>query len=268
MNVKILDKQGKEKGSIELPAQFSEQVRPDLIERAVLTLQSHSRQAEGAYKEAGKRPSARVSKRRHDYRGSYGIGISRIPRKIFSRRGTRMNWQGALAPGTVGGRRSHPPKAEKQHWQELNKKERKKALRSAIAASVDKEVVEARGHTVPDQFPFIIEKGIEGITKTKEVVAMLKQMGFEPELERSSQKSIRAGKGKARTRKYSKRKGVLLVVGNEAKLMKASGNIPGTDICKVNELNAELLAPGGVPGRITLYTEDAIATITKEDLFM
>ncbi|MDA1196514.1 MAG: 50S ribosomal protein L4 [Nanoarchaeota archaeon] len=268
MKVNIIDKTGKVTGNVELPPQFDEPVRPDLIERAVIAIQSHNRQREGGFPEAGKRPSTRVSKRRHDYRGCYGIGISRVPRKILSRRGTRMNWQGALTPGTVGGRRSHPLKAEKKHWQELNKKERKKALRSAIAASLDKEFAASRGHKVPEQYPFIIEKGIEKFAKTKDVVSLLKVLGFEDELTRSKQKNVRSGKGKGRTRKYSKRKGVLLVVGNDADLIKASKNIPGADICKVNELNAELLAPGGVPGRVTLYTEDAIAALKKEELFM
>ena len=268
MKVNVLDKTGKVSGEVELPPQFNESIRPDLIERAVIAIQSHTRQREGAYDEAGKRPSATVSKRRHNYRGCYGIGISRVPRKILSRRGTRMNWQGALAPGTVGGRRSHPLKADKQHWQELNKKERKKALRSAIAASLDKELAASRGHKVPEQFPFIIEKSTEKLAKTKEVVEMLTKLGFENELLRSKQKNVRAGKGKGRTRKYNKKKGVLLVVGNDTKLVKASKNIPGADICRVNELNAELLAPGGVPGRVTLYTEDAISALKKDELFM
>ena len=85
-----------------------------LIKRAVLTLQNNKRQRYGANPEAGKKVSAALSKRRRKYRGSYGHGISRVPRKILSRRGTSMNWQGAFAPGTVGGRRAHPPKAEKK----------------------------------------------------------------------------------------------------------------------------------------------------------
>ena len=98
---------------INLPRQFNEQPRPDLVRRAVLAVQSHKRQPYGAKPEAGKRASAVLSRRRRDYRGSYGLGISRVPRKILSRGGTRMNWVGAFAPGTVGGRRAHPPKAGK-----------------------------------------------------------------------------------------------------------------------------------------------------------
>ena len=131
--VKVLDLENKEKGKIKLPKQFEEGVRPDLIKRAVLAIRSHKRQSYGASPEAGKRASVKVSKRRRNYRGCYGLGISRTPRKIFSRRGTRMNWQGAFAPGTVGGRQAHPPKAERIWWQKINKKERKKAEISMLS---------------------------------------------------------------------------------------------------------------------------------------
>ncbi len=113
MKLKIISIKKAEAGERELPAQFKGLVRPDLIKRAVLSLQSNKRQAYGASPEAGKRHSAELSRRRRKYRGSYGHGISRVPRKILSRSGLRFNWAGAVAPGTVGGRRAHPPKTEK-----------------------------------------------------------------------------------------------------------------------------------------------------------
>ena len=125
MQLKILDTEGKESGKVDLPKQFSEPVRPGLIKRAVLAIQSHKRQPYGTDPRAGMKSSAELSRRRRKYRGSYGFGISRVPRKILSRRGTRMNWVGAFAPGTVGGREAHPPKASKKWAQKINKKERK-----------------------------------------------------------------------------------------------------------------------------------------------
>ena len=47
-----------------------------------------------------------------------------------------MNWVGAFAPGTVGGRRAHPPKSEKIWSKKINKKENAKAIRSAISATL------------------------------------------------------------------------------------------------------------------------------------
>ncbi|MBW2982317.1 50S ribosomal protein L4 [Candidatus Woesearchaeota archaeon] len=268
MKIKILTKEGTEKGSLDLPTQFNEIVRTDLIRRAVSSLQSIKRQKYGADPEAGMKVSARISKRRRDYRGSYGHGISRTPRKVLSRRGTQFNWQGALAPNTVGGRRAHPPKAEKEWKQDINKKERRKAIRSALAATINKELAEKRGHLVSEKYPCILESSIESLDKTKQFVDLLKKIGFEKEVERINKKTIRAGKGKLRGRKYRKKKGPLIVISKECKLEKSARNVPGIDVVKVSALNAELLAPGAIPGRITIFTQAALEKLDKEKLFM
>ncbi len=113
MKIPILNISKEEIGKQEMPVQFEEEIRLDLIKRAVIAIKNNERQAYGADPMAGKRASAKLSRRRHVYKTSYGIGISRVPRKIMSSRGTRMNWVGAFAPGTVGGRKAHPPKAGK-----------------------------------------------------------------------------------------------------------------------------------------------------------
>src|SRR3989344_5369941 len=131
-------------GKIDLPSQFHEPVRQDLIKRAIESLWSNTRQPYGAADRAGKKHAAKLSRRRRDYKTSYGIGISRVPRKIMSHRGTRFNWVGAFAPGMVGGRRAHPPKASKQWERKINVKERRKAICSALAATVQRETVAKR----------------------------------------------------------------------------------------------------------------------------
>ncbi|MDP2750066.1 MAG: 50S ribosomal protein L4 [Nanoarchaeota archaeon] len=267
MKISILNQNNQEKSKKELPKQFNEEIRPDLILRAVLSIQSNKRQKYGADPEAGKRPSAKLSRRRRDYKGSYGIGISRVPRKIISRRGTRMNWVGAFAPGTVGGRRAHPPKAEKKWSQKINRQERRKAIRSALSAAMNKQLAEKRGHEVPEKYPFIIDNYFENIQKTKDLKAALMTLGFEKELERSEEKKVRAGRGKSRGRKYKRKKGILFVVSKECNLLKSAKNLPGSDVIEVKNINAELLAPGGVPGRLTLFTEAAIDAMSKENLF-
>jgi len=267
MKLEILTTSKEKVGEINLPNQFNEDIRPDLIKRTVLALQSNRKKPYGAAPRAGKRASVRLSKRRRAYRGMYGHGISRTPRKILSRRGSRMFWVGAFAPNTVGGRKAHPPKAEKILVKRINEKERKKAIRSAISATIIANMVKKRGHIIPEIYPFAIDKKFEEFTKTKEIIAALKNLGLEKELARSSKKTIRAGKGKARGRKYNTKKGPLIVVANDSKLMKAAANIPGVEVVKVKQLNAELLAPGAVPGRLTLWTKSAIETLEKEKLF-
>jgi large subunit ribosomal protein L4e len=266
--MKIKDTEGKSTGEIKLPKQFEEFVNGDLIQRAVLALQSSRRQRYGVHPEAGKRASAKLSKRRRDYRGSYGHGISRVPRKILSRNGTRMNWVGAVAPGTVGGRKAHPPKAEKIWEKKINKKENEKAIRSALAASLDKDVVAKRGHKTPEDFPFIIDSNFEKLSKTKDAVKAFAALGLGKELERAGEKRIRAGIGKMRGRRYKKAKGPLVVVSQDCELIKSVRNIAGVNVVKINEITAEMLAPGCAPGRLALFTKSSIEKLEKEKLYM
>ena len=267
MKMDILSRKNENKGSVDLPSQFNEPVRPDLIKKAVLVVAGNNRQPYGAKPNAGMRASAELSRRRHDYRGSYTHGISRVPRKIMSRRGTRMNWVGAFAPGTVGGRRAHPPKAEKIWELKMNKKERRKAIRSALAAVVDKATISKRGHKIPENFPVAIDDDFESIKKTKDVVASLEGLGLKDELKRCAEKKVRAGKGASRGRKYKKKIGPLIVVSKDCALIKSAVNIPGVEVLIASDLNAASLAPGTLPGRLTLFTKSAIGKIRNEKLF-
>lgn len=267
MKLAIVNKEKKKVGEKNLPSQFDESYRPDLIKRAVHALQSAARQVYGASPGAGLVHSTKVSKRRRDYRGCYGFGISRVARKIHSRRGTRMSWIGAFSPQTRGGRRAHPPKADKLLTQKINAQEKNKALRSALSASLCKEIIKQRGHFLPDDFPFILDSSFEDVTKTEEVKQLLTNLGFAQELERAAVKKIRAGKGKMRGRRYRLRKGPLFVVSGKCALLKSGNNLPGVEIVEVKALNAELLAPGTQPGRIALWTEKAVEVLEKEKLF-
>lgn len=267
MELTVLDAKNQHQGKVKLPSQFEEEVRPDLIKRAVNTIRANERQPYGAKTDAGLRASAELSRKRRDYRGSYGMGIARVPRKILSRKGTRMSWVAAVVPGVVGGRKAHPPKAEKKWEQKINKKEKRKAIRSAMAATLLKELVKQRGHKVPDHYPFALDASTENLSKTKEVHTALKAVGLTDDLDRSSQKTIRAGKGKSRARPYKKRKGPLLVVSGDCPLLKGAKNIPGVDVVKVDKINAKLLAPGGAPARLTVFTQKAIKTLEEAKLF-
>ena len=258
---------GKKGKSIDLPKQFSEEHRPDLIKRAHLALQTKLTQPYGAFPEAGKRPSADLPRRRRKYRTSYGHGISRVPRKAAWKRGTQFGWSGAVAPGTVSGRRAHPPKAEKNIIKSLNIKERRKAMRAALTLSVNADAIKARGHSFTD-LPSIIENKFESLARTKDVEKAMKALGLAKELTRVEGRKIRAGKGKMRGRKYKTKKGPLFVVGEKCKLLQSGINIAGVEVCIVNKLNVNLLAPGGVPGRLTLYSEKAIEKIKSGGLFM
>ena len=268
MELKIISTENKEVGNKKLPAQFSEPVRPDLIKRAVLSVQSNDRQQYGADPRAGKKYAAKLSRRRRDYKGAYGKGLSRMPRKTMTRRGMQMIFVGAFAPGTVGGRRAHPPVSARIFAQRMNDKERKKAIRSALSAVVDKEMVAKRGHRIPASYPFIISNDVEALDKTQKVVELLEKLGLKDELSRSSVRKVRAGVGRLRGRHYKHVTGPLLVVSSKCKVEISAKNVPGLDVVEVSRLNAELLAPGTMPGRLTIFTQAAVEKMDKEKLFM
>ena len=242
MKLTILNTKNAEKGSVDFPVQ--EAIRPDLIKRACEALASKKRQPYGADPRAGLKHSADVSRRRRKYRGSYGKGISRVPRKVLSRSGLQFHWKGAQMPGTVGGRRAHPPKAEKKWTRKINKKENRKAINSAICAALDAETVKKRGHLIPKGYPFALDKDFEKLTKTQALKQVLEEMGFADELAR--------GRNGAKS---------LLVVTENEQLAKAARNLPGVDAASTKQLNAHLLAPGTHPGRATLFTKSSVEAL-------
>ncbi|MFH1972893.1 MAG: 50S ribosomal protein L4 [archaeon] len=263
MKVDVKGIDGKKSKDVSLPRQFNEEFRPDLIKKAVLAVQSHNRQPYGAFPRAGLGYSSYVSKKRKGYKSSYGHGNSRTPRKVMTKRGLHFFYVGATVPFTTGGRRAHPPKAEKEWDEKINITERRKAIRSAISATMDSKLVKKRGHTTES---IVIDSKIEDLKKSKEIYDLLIKIMPE-EMKRVEYKKIRAGKGKHRGRKYKLKTGPLLVVSKKCPLVQASLNLQGVDVCIVSDLNAELLAPGCDAGRLTVWTDSSLERLEKENLF-
>ena len=259
MNIQIYDLQGNSTKTMELPKIFKTPLRLDVIKRAVLAQQSHGIQPQGRDPMAGKRTSA-VSM-------GTGHGTARLPRVKGSRFPRAQ--QGAFAPSAVGGRLTHPPRSEKKIYKFINKKERRLAIRSAIAATANKTQISYRGHRIEDvpMFPLVIVDELQDIENASEARNFFKNLGLWPDLERVySSRKIRAGKGKMRGRKRRHSVGPLLVIHQTGDVRKAVGNFLGVDVIKVNYLNSEALAPGTVPGRLTVWTSSAINNL--KTLFM
>ncbi len=245
--IRTFDLDGKPIGKMALPEVFETPVRPDIIKRAVLAIQSNRRQPQGRDPMAGKRTTA-------ESRGT-GSGIARIPRV------KGPGGRAAFAPGTLGGRAAHPPTSAKKIVRRIPKKEQRLALFSAIAATASKELVASRGHAIEDvpEIPLIVTDNLEKLEKTKEVEETLIRLGVLSDIYRVKEsRRIRPGKGKRRGRKMKQATGPLLVVAENKGIMKAAKNIPGVDIVTVENLNAELLAPGAHPGRLTIWSRNAI----------
>jgi large subunit ribosomal protein L4e len=247
--------EGNKVGELELPPVFKTEPRPDLVRRAFLSEVSTKYQPKGVDPMAGKRTSAET--------WGKGFGVARVRRVKGSRHPSAG--RGAFAPFTVGGRRAHPPKTEEVLEEKINKKEYLLALKSAIACTAKKELVLARGHKCePPELPLIVSKEIEELKKTKEVKGVLEKLGVWQDVERAKAgKRIRAGKGKRRGRKYRKPVGPLVVVGDDKGISKAARNLPGVEVVGVKELSVEKLAPGGVPGRLTVWSESAIRQLEE-----
>ena len=137
---------------------------------------------------------------------------------------------------------------------------------SAIAATASKKTVASRGHSILDvpQIPLIVADKLEDLRKTKKVEETLIQLGVLADIYRVREsRKIRAGKGKLRGRKVRQAVGPLIVVAENKGILKAAGNIPGVDVVTVNNLNAEILAPGTHPGRLTVWTTSAIEKLDE-----
>ncbi|MEA1957691.1 MAG: 50S ribosomal protein L4 [Euryarchaeota archaeon] len=254
----VLDLSGKAVKDITLPMVFMDEYRPDLIRRAVLAMQSHRRQPKGPTPLSGRKTSAEC--------WGTGRGMARVPR-------IKTGSRAARAPQTVGGRRAHPPKTDKVLKLKINKKEKRKAVGSAIAATIDQNRVRSRGHRFSEEvgLPIVVEDAFTSLEKTSEVEAFLKCIGVWDDILRAKARKVRAGRGTTRGRRYKSRKSILIVIPEEGeeetaetkKIKKTAKNLPGVDVSYVDKLNAELLAPGTHPGRLTIWSESSLNFFAK-----
>ena len=252
MKVKVFSLNGEPIEEIELPKVFETPFRPDLIRRAVIASWTHRIQPQGRDPMAGKRRvTENIGK---------GHGMARVERIKTPPRFA------AFVPFARGGRRAHPPKVEKIIWEDINKKERKLALMSAIAATANYDLVRARGHIIDNvpQIPLIVEDELEKIGRTRETREIFKKLGIWEDIERAKKNTkVRAGKGKMRGRRYKKSKGPLIVVAKNEGILLGARNHPGVDVVLVDNLGVEMLAPGTHPGRLTLWTKGAIERLRE-----
>jgi len=246
VNLYALDGTVKEK--IDLPKIFETPYRPDIIKKSFEVIHSNQRQPYGSDPLAGTRHAvASVGK---------GRGMSRVPRLT-------QGQAAALAPNVVSGRRAHPPKVERNWKEKMNKKEKQIAKYSALAATADKEIVTKRGHKFDEKItlPIIVDDKFEKIDKTKDIIKTLEKLGIYADILRSVHgKNIRAGKGKTRGRKYKIPKSILIVSSKKI-VQKSSRNLSGVDVVNPNQINIEHVAPGGIAGRLTIFTKSALKEI-------
>lgn len=240
---------GAERDPVELPDVFESPLRPDLIERAVAVAQANASQPYGSEEYAGMRTSAESP--------GAGRGIARVP---------RSNNRAKRVPQALGGRRAHPPKADADRSKRLNDNERRIAVRSAIAATGDADLVRSRGHRLPEGLacPVVVADEFENLEKTREVLSLLEKLGMDEDIARADDnRTRRAGRGKTRGRGIRTPASILFVTSSEAGPSRAARNLAGATVATGREVDVTELAPGGHPGRLTLYTEAALEEVAE-----
>ena len=258
MKTQIIDIKGAKKGDIELPAVFSAPIREDIVSKVAEVEKFDIQQPYSLSPTAGRRHSASgtISHRRHEWKGHYGKGIARVPRKAMWRRGTQFYWIGAEVNSTRGGRRVHGPSGVRTE-RKINDKEFRLALASAIASTASQKHIIQRYSTLKGtkslklNFPLVIDSMEKA--KVKDILAMLQTTLGDLYTLAIQNKEVRSGLGKRRGRRYKSNAGLLLVT---AKLEKVK--IKGIDVKSVKELKVLDIYP---LGRLTMFTQKALEEI-------
>jgi large subunit ribosomal protein L4e len=267
MQAKVLQIDDKESHTIELPLVFETPFRYDVIHKVYVNLLSHSFQRQGRYPMAGEVVSAESR--------NTGLGIARIARakgEGFSRAG-----QAAGVASIRHGRVPHPPQSWKNIYKKVNNKEKQLALCSAIAATARKDLIERRGHKISNisSFPIIVSDAIESISKTKDLLNLLRALGLKQELDRVHfSRKARSGTARRRGREGHSAVSAIIVVGsgrgddqrddnNNKNIGKLSGSVGGIDIKQVKDLSVLDFAPGSKPIRLTIFSESAIKELNN-----
>jgi large subunit ribosomal protein L4e len=248
----VFDENGSQVGEVELPPVFQVPVRGDLIRRAFLAAFTSRLQPKGRDPLAGKRTTA--------YSWGVGRGLARVPRN--------PNGRARFVVSARGGHAAFPPTPDRVLEERINRKENALALASALAATSIVDLVKRRGHVFDAKsLPVVLADSVEeAVDSTKKARELLVKLGLWSDVERSREGiGIRAGKGKMRGRRYVEPKSILFVVSSTDKpVAKAVRNLPGVDVATPNTLSVLHLAPGGVPGRLAVFTKKALEEIGRK----
>jgi len=257
MKAITLSTSGTKEGEVELPLIFSTPFRKDLIHKVYTNLNTHQFQRQGRHPTAGMDNSA------DSLNPPTGHGQARIAR-MKGGGGGRQGEAGEVA-STRGGRQAHPPNVDKVIYKKINKKEKKLALCSAIAATASKKLVESRGHKVEkiESFPIIISDEIESISNAKDMAKLLDALNLNQDIDRLKSRKARTGKSALRGRRKKVGRSVLFVTKSSKELEKACGSFLGVEVRTAKNLSVLDLAPGSDPIRLTVYSKAALDEISK-----
>lgn len=252
--VTVFSLSGDKAGETTLPVIMTAPLRPDLVQFVHTNMNKNHRQAYAVNIRAGKQIVAT----------SWGTGraVARIPR--VGGGGTSRSGQGAYGNMCRGGRMFAPTKTWRRWNRKSNVSQKRYAVASALAASAVPSLVMARGHLIDNvpEIPLVMETAIEATKKTSVAKDILSQVGALDDVEKAgASKQIRAGKGKMRNRRYTLRRGPLVIYKSNDGVEQAFRNLPGVELCCVDRLNLLQLAPGGHMGRFCVWSQAALDSL-------
>ena len=265
MKTKLLSTNGEAGKQIEVPEFFSAIVRTDLIQKIAEAKKKKQPYAPSPVAGNQAAASGKLKHHRHVWKSQYGRGMSRVPRKQMSRKGSQFDWVGATVPNTRGGRRAHPPKIISMIGEEkINKKELRLAIISALSATASAKFVARRYASIEKKdvekltLPLVAESKATEL-KIKDFLKFLeKTLGENVFSVAIQKKAVRKGRGKLRGRKHKKSQGLLFVVGEKEKFRTGAFEVASAKTLGINELAKN------EPGRLTIYTENAIKELSDK----
>lgn len=243
-------------GTVKMPHVFVTPLRPDIVQSV------HDKMARNKMQPVGVTPKAGYGTAAESW--GTGRAVARIPRAPGS--GTHRAGQGAFGNMCRGGGMFAPLKTWRRWAKKIHHTERRHAVCAALAASALPPLVMAHGHRIDKvpELPLVVSDGIQHITRTKEAVTILKNLGAVDDLKRViKSKKIRAGKGKARNRRFTMRRGPIVIFKEDHGIRRAMRNIPGVSCRSCTALNLMHLAPGGQFGRFLIWTESAFKHMSE-----
>ena len=135
------------------------------------------------------------------------------------------------------------------------------AFASALAATREAKLATERGHLLPHgaALPYVLDDPVEELRTAKDARTILEHLKLWPDVRRAQDGTHLHGSGRARRRGRVRRTPrSLLVVTAAAGKARGFRNLAGVDVVPVGRLGTEDLAPGGVAGRLTIYSRAAV----------
>lgn len=235
---------------VTLPAVLTAPIRHDIVHYVHNLMSKNRRHPYAVNSDAGMGTPAQ----------SWGTGraVSRIPRVPGG--GTSRSGQGAFGNMCRGGRMFGQTKIWRRWHRKINVSQRRYAVASALAASALPALVMARGHRIDEvpEFPLVLDDSLNKVSHTKDAKAILERFGAYADVVKSKEsRKLKRGVGKTRNRRYSQRRGPLVVYEKSEGLHRGFRNLSGVEVTSVDNLNLLQLAPGGHLGRFIIWTKGA-----------